>query len=369
MAGKIENPIAEAMAQANRQAVQEEPQETQATETVEPTQETQSLEQEETTEEASIEESQDANGDDSVEETTNEENPQVEDSASEEETPWWEESEDTQEVTDTVDYSQLSNAIGIEKSDPNSIIEAFNALKEENQKYKEDFEKIDKTTPYANEKIEKANEIAKNGGNWEEYLNISQTDWDLVDDQSLFVGMKLKSVFGDDQEAINDYLSKVSDADLKIQASTIREQLKLQQQDQLRAIQQEAVEKKKAFDTGVRSALDQQGELFGMKLTPALKKEIYDSITTQDFMNSIFYTKDGKVNHGNIIKTAFLTKNINKIMKANMTKYVNQGKGEVLAEASNPKTKTTSGDFAQPQKVTTTPLGDYMSSLKKHGPQ
>ena len=122
-------------------------------------------------------------------------------------------------------------------------------------------------------------------------------------------------------------------------------------------------------DKNIRTALDGKDELFGMKLTPSMKKDTYSDITTKNFLNSIFYDKKGEVNYNGMVEAAFLIKNIKNIMKSNMTKYTNKGIEGVLNEVSNPVVRR-NGEYAAPkEKKETTDLGDYMSALKKHGPQ
>lgn len=370
-----DNPIANLLAGAETQSVEQPaevtatPQETEQEPIVDPveSQQTETTveqpENQEVLESETIEDSDSGNVDD----------PRNEEDGTEEDTqetkPWWDDdSEATSEVEDQIDYSALSNALGVDASNRDGIVEAFQNLKQENDQYKETVSKIDEKKPYANDRIEKANEIAQNGGNWEEYLSISQADWDLVSDQDIFVETQLRPVFGEDVDGMREYLEKMNPADLKMKSSQIRDQFKAEQRANMDKIAQDAAAKRAKTDENIRRSLDAKKEMFGMKLTPSMRKEVYEDITGNNFLNSIFYDKNGQVNHDGMVEAAFLLKNIKGIMKANMTKYVNKGREEIIESVTNPQVRRRE-ELPTPTKKETSPIGDLMADLMKRGPQ
>ena len=283
------------------------------------------------------------------------------------EKPWWEEGEQSKESTEDVDFSAVSKALGIEGSSLDDITKEYSSLQEKVSEYEEKLSKIDESSPYANEDIAKMNEIAQNGGDYKSYLELSQVDYDLVEDGHL-LQHEFGQLFQDDVEGLQNYLSGMNPADAKVKAAEVRNKLKMEQQMQMQQIQRDATEKKAKVDADIRGALDGTKELFGMKVTPGVKKDLYNNITTQGFMNKIFYKKDGSLNPEGIVKAAFLIDNINDIMKHNMTKYVNQGKGEVFREASNPKLSS-NGQYAAPaEKKSVHPVEGFINHLKQGGP-
>ena len=283
------------------------------------------------------------------------------------EKPWWEDGEESKESTDDVDFSAVSKALGIEGTSLSDITKEYSSLQEKVSEYEEKLSKIDESSPYANEDIAKMNEIAQNGGDYKSYLELSQVDYDLVEDGHL-LQHEFGQLFQDDVEGLQNYLSGMNPADAKVKAAEIRNKLKMDQQAQMQSIQRDAAEKKARVDADIRGALDGTKELFGMKITPGVKKDLYNNITTQVFMNKIFYKKDGTLNPEGIVKAAFLIDNIKDIMKHNMTTYVNQGKGEILREASNPKLSS-NGQYAAPtEKKSVHPVEGFMNHLKQGGP-
>lgn len=326
--------------------------------------------------EESTQESQDSEADDSIEDN----NPSSEESddsgssnGNEEETPWWEQEDSKGETTletnesSEIDFSSLSNALGIEGTNQQSIVEEFNTLRQQNEDYKKKVEELSVEPKFADEKLAKANEIAKNGGDYLGYLDISQTDWDLVSDTDLVVATQLQPIFGEDVDGMNKYLSELDQVQLKLKGQEIRNKLKLEQQQSMEQIRRDAAEKRRKTDESIRKSLDETNTLYGVKLNSAKKKELYNSLTTGDFLKELFYT-DGKPDSKKMVTNAYLLTNIKEIMKVNVSNAMNSGKKQVFDEASNPQVKRPNGQFPAPTKKETTALGEYMQSLQKGGP-
>lgn len=292
-------------------------------------------------------------------------NDEVSDSS--EEKPWWDKDGDVSNESTDVDFSAVSKALGIEGTSLDDITNEYTSLQTKVKEYEEKLSKVDDSSPYANEDIAKMNEIAQNGGDYQAYLNTSQVDYDLIEDGYL-LQHEFGQLFGEDTQGLQDYLGDMNPADAKVKAAEVRNRLKGEQQAQMAQIQRDAAEKKAKVDADIRGALDSTSEMYGVKVTPGMKKDLYNNVTTQGFMNSIFYNKDGSFNPKGVVEAAFLIGNIKDIMKHNMTKYVNQGKGEVFREASNPKLSNNGQYVAPTEKAVVHPVDGFIDSLKQGGP-
>lgn len=288
------------------------------------------------------------------------------------EKPWWEDDKPSAEVVEDlgqVNYETLSKSLGVEGKDLNEIKSYVDKLKSERDEAKASLSKISEKSPYANEEIQKANELAQSGGDWKTFLQISETNYDLIDEQTLFVELELKPAFNGDAEEIQKYLESSNPADIKLKGSKIRAELKAAQQAEKQRLFTEAADKKRKLDSSIQEALNKTDSLYGVKLTPAKRKELYDDITGKNFLNSIFFDKDGNVNPKGMAEAAFLLKNIKEIMNVNMTKFKNQGVKEVFDERSNTKLRNSSGMPNPQQKENVSPLDGVMAKLKEKGPQ
>jgi hypothetical protein len=286
--------------------------------------------------------------------------------------PWWEDESPSTEVVEDlgqVNYETLSKSLGIEGKDLNEIKSSIEKLKSERDEAHASLSKISEKSPYANEEIQKANELAQSGGDWKTFLQISETNYDLIDDQTLLVELELKPAFNGDAEEVQKYLESVNPSDIKLKGSKIRAELKAQQQAEKQRLFAEAAAKKQKLDNSIKESLDKTDSLYGVKLTPSKRKDMFNDITSQNFLNSIFFDKDGNVNPKGMVEAAFLIKNIKEIMNVNMTKFKNQGVKEVLNERTNTKLRT-NGNMANPKiEEKGSPLDGLMANLKQNGPQ
>ena len=269
---------------------------------------------------------------------------------------WWEEEDEDSSVSvqaepksndSNVYLTELSKAIGKDFTSFDEVKNEITAVLSQKAELEKKLSESGSTGTYANDDIRVADELARTGGDWKSYLLEQQINFDQVPDLDLVVAYKLKPFFKDNEEAMQQFLSTKSDVEIQMLAYDVRSQLKFEQKAKLDSIRQEAERKRYETDLALRGAIDRTNELYGMKLTGQDKKEIFDDVTTKNFLNSIFYKKDGSINHDKIVEAAFLMKNAKKIVKTAITKAMNQGKAEILNEVSNPNLRG-NGQFAQP---------------------
>lgn len=243
---------------------------------------------------------------------------------------------DTSKLPDG-DYSIIGKALGLESTKAADVLTKITEMTSHNQELTEKVQQMEENSNYANPDMQSANEIARNGGDWAGYLGISQNNWDEVPDDVLIVEARLKGAFGDDVEGMNKYLNEMDPVQKRLQAADVRQGLKDNDNFGKQEIVRKANEQRLAIDNGVRKSLDGMTELYGLKMTPAMKREVYDDITGKNFLNSVFHDKDGNPSPEKMVKAAVAFKNLNKIVSTAVTKARNQGTEDVLDEVTNPK--------------------------------
>lgn len=282
-------------------------------------------------------------------------------------TPWWEKDDQatstptTQEDINTI--SAISNAFGKEFKSFSEAENEIRAVLSQKAELEQKLSQINEKSQYATDELRLANELAQKGGDWKSYLKIQSVNYDTIPDEQLVLELQLRPSFGENEEAMMKWLESKSEYDIMLMAGQLRTNLKQQQNAELKRIEDEAARKKYETDLGLRSAIDNTNELYGMQLTPSKKRDLFDSITSRNFLNEIFYNKDGSVNFKGMVEMAFLHKNIKEIMKHNVTKYTNQGRKEIMDEVSNPSRRA-NGQFVESNGGSKNPLDIFMNNLK-----
>jgi hypothetical protein len=260
----------------------------------------------------------------------------------------------------------ISEALGIESfGDEELVLGEIASIKSQRDELQQRVEQIEAETPYANEHLEKANDLAKNGGDWQQYLGISSIDYNNVPDESMLVEAWLRPSLGDDNEKIAEHLNGMTDSEKKLKAGEIRASIINDQEKQLQSIRQEAMERKRKVDEGLKKQLGETKEMFGVKVTAKDRKEMFDSLTSDNgFINETFFNKDGSMNFKSMSELAFMHKNIGKIVKLNVQNAKTQGKKQVIEEATNTNLNKSNGGFNAPKdKVKKSGFENYFSDL------
>ena len=260
-------------------------------------------------------------------------------SASQVEKPWWEsESGDTpNEISAEIDYSPLSKALGIEASSTEDFITKVSALQNQNKELSSQVDDYKNNSVFHSSELEQANEIARQGGDYKQFLGLTQNNWDAFDDNTLISeANNLNGIFNNNQEKVQEYLDGLDPVQKQMQANQIREALKAQDEAQKQAIVTKAQERTKAFDEGVRSFLNETENLFGMKLTDSMKKNAHSKVVGENFMNS-FLDKSGNPDPAKMVKAQFVLDNISNIVKTAVSQAKNSATESLLNEVTNPQ--------------------------------
>jgi hypothetical protein len=306
--------------------------------------------------------------DDKSEETSKE-------SPSDEDKEWWEDEanpsaetdENGNEVIAPVDENlqEIGKALGMETfGDKGLVMEEIGKIVQERENYSKEIEALKAQDPFASKEMREANELAKNGGNYKEYLNISSIDYNSFTDTEILAEVWLRPQLGDD-EAIENHLNSMSDSEKKLKGNEIRSSLISDQQNQKSALKREANEKKQHIDNGIKEMLKTTTEMYGVKMTPKMRQDTFKSLTSdKGFIKDTFFNKDGSFNFKAMSELAFLRDNIKTIVSTNVSKARGQGVASVFNEASNANLGTNKGGKQQASAKPKSSLGSAMDALR-----
>lgn len=245
------------------------------------------------------------------------------------------------------DYLSISKALGFEAGTKEDFEAHYKDLNEKVANYEAQLKEQSSESVFANEQIAKANEISKNGGDWQAYLQLDQMDISSLSDDVIIAEFGLKPIFGDDEASINEAMNDLKPYQKKQEAYRLRQELENDKKAELLKMENASKQKKQMINDSIKNQIAQTDNLYGLKIDDKTKKEMYDNITSTDFINSIFYDDKGQINPKAIVETAFLVKNIKNIVKTNINLARNTATKEIFDEISQPQVKR-QGTFASP---------------------
>lgn len=257
----------------------------------------------------------------------------------------WDEQEESNTLEEETEvYKDIGKAIGIEVESKDTLISEFQAIKSENEQLKA---KVEETSSYDDipEDLKKAIEIAKSGGDYDEYLELSQVDYSKISDEELLLS-QVRSYFpegedGDDEA--REWLDSMTTAEQKIQAGRLRRTLEDEKQkakqEKLEAIENESRAKEefvKAEKQKLRKTVDSIESISDFKLTKSHKSRIFEDISNGKIAEKLFGVNgDGSANYQKMAETYFKTVYFDKIVDYLKSKSGNEAKKRVLQETSN----------------------------------
>lgn len=294
-------------------------------------------------------------------------------SESSQEDNWWDEGNDiVGEASETLDlpeadYSTIGKAFGLENATGKDVLGKITEMNSTHQELNDKIKNLEENSNFATPELAQANEVARNGGDYMTLLGLNQNNWDTVPDDVLIVEGKLRDAFPNDEEGMMNYLSSMDNVQKQMMASDIRTGLKENDEYQKQQIVRQSQERRQKTDMGIRKALDGMESAYGLKVTAAMKRDLYNSLTGGDFIKSIFHDKDGNPDPTKMVKAAVALGNVDKIAKTAYTKGLNSGTGQVLDEVTNPNVQR-QGQMVDPQpKKQASPLEARMNFLANSG--
>lgn len=221
--------------------------------------------------------------------------------------------------------SELAKVLNVQKDD--EVLQAV-------EKYKQKAEVFDKVP----ETLSKALEIAKDGGDYLEYLNVSVVDWSKEDPITLYENYVIdqytdpqtKTV---DVERVDKLLDRIEDDEKELRGKDLQRQYINFQAQRKAGIEFEARQTKQRFEQSLKQAVDGIDNIAGFKLTPAHKTELYNFVLSgQDLKPNDLQAR---------VVDAGLKKYWSKMDTFRKSQIKNATKRELLEQTTFPKLNTT----------------------------
>ncbi len=164
------------------------------------------------------------------------------------------------------------------------LVKVLNAQKEDDvlglvEQYKQKAETFNKVPA----DLQKAMEIANQGGNYLEYLKVSVVDWAKEDPITLYENYVIDQYTDPktgmvDAERVDKILDKIDDDDKELRGKDLQRQYVTYQNQRKNQIEFEAKQQKDVFERSLKTAIDATDNISNFKLTPAHKAELYSYI-------------------------------------------------------------------------------------------
>lgn len=240
-----------------------------------------------------------------------------------------------------VDYSALSNDLGFAVTSKDDVVSRFQELNKTVETLKTEAESADASVP---DDLKEAMKLAKDGGDYLEYLKISSVDYDNINEVELFE-YEVAQIFTDskgnvDSEGLEEYLDGLSDVDKKLKGRELKNQYKQKQEAKLQVIAQEAARKKATADAALKKAVDSIKTVAGFKVSPNQKANLVNDISSGKMVQSLFYDKAGNYDFNKIAENYFKIQNFDKIQNFYKQRVKTSTKREILQETTNSNVNT-----------------------------
>jgi hypothetical protein len=209
--------------------------------------------------------------------------------------------------------------------------------------------------------LSKAVEIAKLGGNYLEYLNVSVVDWEGQDPVVLYENYVIDRYTNKegmvDSTKVDKLLDTLSDEEKELRGRELQNQYVGIQQQQKQRIEYDARQAKANFEQGLKQAMDSVDNIAGFKLSPNHKTEIFNEILSgADLKHNDLRSR---------VEAAALRKYWTKMDDYRKTQIKNSTLKQTLDEATFPRLNSTSS-VAAPEAAKAEPLWkSYLDELTK----
>ena len=269
--------------------------------------------------------------------------------------------EQEEEPSKSEDVEFLSNALGIEAKTKEELLEKVKEIKE--------IQELQKEIP---SELAEAIRVAKEGGDYLEFLNISSINYDSYSNKEL-VEASIEKYFKledgtIDEEALIDYVESKSPAEINIMGDQIRENLKMKQAQKKERFLQSIKAQKLEEDKKIKSYLDKVNSISGVKLSPSDKETLFNEISKGSVMDMVVKNKNGEKDPQVIVENIFKIKYFDKVLSIAKTKSANEGKKEVIKKLTNSnvgKEKSRQTRAVDQNSKTKSGLDAYLEALKK----
>jgi hypothetical protein len=148
-----------------------------------------------------------------------------------------------------------------------------------------------------------------------------------------------------------------------MRGSEIKQNLTAQQDTFKVNVEREAQAARLEADTNLKAALDTMQERRGMKLNGTHKKKLYDSISSGQMVQDLFYGKDGKMDYNKVAKIVFDATYGDKVDNFLKQRITTSTKKELLDRLSNKQIEPKAGDLPNVSGKPKTAQAQFADSL------
>ena len=257
-------------------------------------------------------------------------------------------------------YNDKLQELGVEAK---SIDEFFDKVKSIDSELKEAKAQVE--TVFANPMLKEANELARQGGDWQQYLAISEVDYDAFPDATLVL-YDVRASMGEDDA--NAFVEEMTEAQLKFHADKVRKDFKSKQGAEKEKIKTQAKEYQQWFDTSVEQAVKSVSAVGGVKIPEQSRTKIAKLLTTYnqgvnatEFNAKYFLNEKGQPDFKKMSEVAYKLEMFDAIVDVAKKNAKTEGKKELMKTITNvkPQEQRNIAD-ATPKKELT-----YQEALKK----
>lgn len=244
--------------------------------------------------------------DESSAQSEDEEEDEEGDEDEEDDLSWDEDDKEDSEVKPEVkaeakNFEAVAKALGKDIKSEQDIIAHINEVKEQAA------QEVYKDVP---QQLRDAIELAKQGGDYSEFLGIANQDYSAYSHRDL-LAHDLRSFFPEGEEGdaeLEEHLDGLTETQLRIQGEQVRKSLNTAKETKLNAIKEKAQEEKRQNDVRLREILDKAKTLGGMPVGAKHKQAIFDMVSQGQLMQNLFYGNDGKLDFNKLANVAFEAK-------------------------------------------------------------
>lgn len=227
----------------------------------------------------------------------------------------------TDETTETSEESNENDFLGRLKTDLGV---------EGDFDYNKFVENYKKPKEYANDHLAKADEIAKNGGDYKSYLKIAETDYNNLSPEEAYKKELISK--GLTLQEASDYIDNLDPVELKLRGGDAKDKLVQNQAAQMQKYENEAIERKNMLDSQLKGQLDKLDNVFNLKVDNREKNKAFEGLSTGEAIRSMFYKPNGQLKE-TAARDLIAFKNLEKVVKHNISLAKNEGVRSVIQEA------------------------------------
>lgn len=257
------------------------------------------------------------------------------------------------------DFSDIAKVLGLgEVKAKEDIVNAVTALKIKAEAQSKDVSVLP-------EDLAKAVDIAKQGGNYLDYLKVASVDWSKADPVILFQDWVFdrSAKQGKTAEEVEAYLEKIDDFEKEIRGVELQNQYIQFQTRQKQDIENQVKFEKQERDAAARRAIESTDSVLGFKISPSQKEELFSEFSISPVGRALLAQTGG--DYKKAVERLALMKYGDKMDAVRRKQIEALSKRSLLKELNNPNI-TAPGQVAG--NVNTTPLNPidvYFSELKQ----